>query len=247
MVEIRKVALITGAAGGIGREVAFGLAIRGYDLALVDLNTVELEKVKLSITDTKVEVMAEAFDITDKQEVLAFIDDVRKSFGRIDVLINLAGICEFISCRDLEPEQWIRMLNINLISVYTFCKAVSELMISQGSGRIINVSSSAGEDGGVLVGAHYAASKAGVINLTKSMARLLAPNNIKVNAVSPGPTETEMICGWSPEMREKILSQIPLGRIGRPDEVAGVIFFLTDSASDYITGQVIRVNGGLIM
>ncbi len=247
MTKYKKVALITGAAGGIGKEVSVNLAKEGYRLGLTDLNQEELENTKNTIVSFTNDLLTRAIDVTVKEEVLRLISDVYSKFGSIDVLINLAGVCEFVSCEELESEQWDRMLKINLVSVYTFCKAVSELMKKQGSGKIINVSSSAGEDGGVLVGAHYAASKAGVINLTKSMARLLAPHNINVNAVSPGPTETEMICGWSQEMREKMLSQIPMGRIGNPEEIAAVILFLAGSASDYITGQVIRVNGGLIM
>lgn len=247
MAKSEKVALITGAAGGIGKEISVILAKEGYRLGLTDLNQEELENTKNTIISFNNDFLIRVIDVTEKEEVLKLVSDVYSKFGRIDVLINLAGVCEFISCEELESEQWDRMLKINLVSVYTFCKAVSELMKKQDSGKIINVSSSAGEDGGVLVGAHYAASKAGVINLTKSMARLLAPHNINVNAVSPGPTETEMICGWSQEMREKMVSQIPMGRIGSPEEIAAVILFLAGSASDYITGQVIRVNGGLIM
>lgn len=247
MANNKSVALITGAAGGIGREVVKQMYLEGYNLALFDLCEDKLEEVKSEVVANDSSVFVEVIDINEYSQVKTFFDNTIKHFGRVDVLINLAGTCEFVSFDELDEDQWMKMLKINLISVFNISKLVSEVMIKQGGGKIINVSSSAGEDGGVLVGAHYAASKAGVINLTKSMAKVLAPHNITVNAVSPGPTETDMICNWSQEMRDKMVSQIPLGRVGKPDEVAALIMYLIKPASEFITGQVIRINGGLIV
>ena len=243
----KRVAMITGAAGGIGKSIALEMSRNDYDLAISDLNKEELSHVERKVIANSSRVISEMVDVTQSDQIKAFVNKSLKLFDRIDVLVNVAGICEFVSFDELEEGQWLKMLNINLIGTYSISKILSEHMTKQGGGKIINLSSSAGEDGGVLVGAHYAASKAGVINLTKSMAKILAPYNIAVNAVSPGPTETDMICGWSNEMREKIVSQIPMGRVGKPEEVASAVLFLADPASDYITGQVIRVNGGLIV
>jgi 3-oxoacyl-[acyl-carrier protein] reductase len=241
-----KVVIITGASGGIGREIATAMVAKGAKLVLVDINKEELEKFSNSLLSDKNHIVNEVTDITNSSQVNDMVKRTIEKFGKIDTLVNCAGICEFIGL-DVSEEQWKKVIDVNLTGAFLISKEVSRYMLTKNLGKIINIASSAGEDGGLLAGVHYSASKAGVISLTKSMAKCLAVHNIKVNAVSPGPTNTEMIKGWTQEMSEAVVGQIPLGRLGNPQDVVGAVMFLADSASNYITGQVIRVNGGLLM
>jgi 3-oxoacyl-[acyl-carrier protein] reductase len=240
-----KVAIVTGAAGGIGEKTARKFIEDGAIVIITDLDQGKLELLEQEFGQEK--VMVFAGDLIELDQIDALVRKALAKFGRIDILVNAAGICEFISFEEITSERWDRMLSINLKTVFFLSRAVSEVMVEQQSGKIINIASIAGEYGSILSGAHYCASKAGVINLTKSFAKVLAGNNIQVNVVSPGPVETPM---WSivPEQRKiDYVAQIPLKKIATPEDIAEAIYFLAAPSSDYITGEVLRVNGGLLM
>jgi 3-oxoacyl-[acyl-carrier protein] reductase len=174
------------------------------------------------------------------------VSRILQMWERIDILVNNAGICPLTPLLEISADEWDRVLAINLKGAFLCSQAVIPLMRRQGAGKIINIASSAGQMGGIAVGLHYSASKAGTLSLTKSLARLLAPQ-IQVNAVSPGTTESEMTRGWDEAAIGNIVRQIPAGRLGRPSDVAAAVLFLASDQASFITGQTINVNGGLVM
>ncbi len=240
-----KVAIVTGAAGDIGAQTARKFVSAGAKVVLTDIDGTGLEQLERELGQEK--VMSAVMDVTEHEQINGLVEKTLNRFGQIDILVNAAGICEFISMQEITPERWERVLDINLKSVFFLSRSVMAIMLKQGSGKIINIASSAGENGGILAGAHYCVAKAGVINLTKSLAKVLAPGNIQVNVVSPGPVDTQMVQVLPEAKREEYVSQIPLQRMGSPEDIASAIMFLASPSSDYITGQVIRVNGGLLM
>jgi 3-oxoacyl-[acyl-carrier protein] reductase len=171
---------------------------------------------------------------------------VAGEWGRIDVLVNNAGICPVTPPLEISSEEWDQVLAINLKGAFLCSQAVVPLMRARRRGKIVNIASSAGQMGGIAVGLHYSASKAGILGLTKALARLLAPE-IQVNAISPGTTESEMTRGWDEAAIANIVRQIPAGRLGRPSDIARVALFLASEDADFITGQTLSVNGGLLM
>jgi len=238
--------LITGAARGIGRSIAEKFAEEGADIALCDLN---LDWLADSITACGAggcKVNAYAADVSKPDDVQKTIDSVLKDMGRIDILINNAGITRDGFLIRMSEEDWDAVLGVNLKGAFLFTKAVAKPMLKQRSGAIINIASIIG-----LIGnagqCNYAASKAGVIALTKSAAKELASRNIRVNAVAPGFITTKMTDSLPEDIRNKMLEAIPLNRFGAPDDVANAVLFLAGEAAAYITGQVINVNGGMVM
>ena len=175
------------------------------------------------------------------------MESVNEEFGRVDILVNNAGICSLTGIEDLSEEEWDEMLNINLRGVFFCSQAVTPIMKKQGHGKILNMASLAGKVGGVVVGAHYAASKAGVICLTKSFAKALAPYGINVNALAPGPIDTAMTQVWPQEMRENFAKQTPLGRFAQTEDLTEAALFLLSDGARHITGEILDVNGGLLM
>ena len=167
-------------------------------------------------------------------------------FGRVDILVNNAGICPITPVEAITAEEWDLVLGVNLKGAFLCSQAVIPAMREQRSGKIINIASSAGQMGGLAVGLHYSASKAGLFGLTKGLARILAPD-IQVNAVSPGTTESEMTSDWTQQAIDGIVSKIPAGRLGRPADVAAAVRFLVSDEANFITGQTLSVNGGLLM
>jgi 3-oxoacyl-[acyl-carrier protein] reductase len=241
---INKKAIVTGASGGIGRAIAVALALRGADIA-VNYNR-KLEEAK--VTAKEIEALGRnallvKADVANSLEVNQMIDKVLEEFGRIDILVNNAGIFEVALVHEMTDEQWDRTLNTNLKGVFNCCRAVVKHMIKQKSGKIVNISSIDAHRG-YLGGAHYAASKAGIIGFTKSLAREVASYGICVNAVAPGEIETEMTREELNQFRDEFLKQIPMGRIGKPEDVAGAVAFLCTDEANYITGETINVNGG---
>ncbi len=170
-----------------------------------------------------------------------------KEFGRIDILVNCAGICQKIPLLQIKVADWDRTMAVNLRSVFLFSREVLPRMQAQGSGRIVNIASAAGKIGGISAGAHYSASKAGVMCLTKSLALEAAPCKINVNAVCPGPTKTEMTDAWGEQENETFAAKIPFKEYGQPEDVAQAVLFLASDRARYITGEILDVNGGLIM
>jgi 3-oxoacyl-[acyl-carrier protein] reductase len=237
-----KVAIVTGGASGIGKACALSLAENGAKVAVVDLNEKGAEETTSKILEKGGQAILIKTDISKSEDVDKAVDTVLKNFGKIDILVNCAGICQIRNFDDLSENEWDKMLSINLKGTFLMCQRVLKEMKKNRYGKIVNMGSLAGEVGGIYVGANYAASKAGVICLTKSIAKNAAPYNINVNSVSPGFINTEMTkdFGYDPKT-------VPLGRIGTPEEVADVILFLCSDASRYITGANIDVNGGVFM
>ncbi len=240
-----QVILIVGAAGGIGRSVAVKMAEAGGRIIIADLDRINLGKLKEELTAS--EVALEVIDITNKSEIDDMIGRVVSRFGRLDVLVNAAGICEFIGFQEVTEEKWDQMLAVNLKGPFYICRAAADVMIKQQSGKIVNIASIAGENAAVYAGIHYSVSKSGLITMSKVLAKTLAQYGIRVNVVSPGPVETEMLNCWTPEMREHFCAGIPLGKFADPDDIAGAVMFLVGPESDYITGQVLRLNGGALV
>lgn len=241
-----KVALVTGAARGIGFEIVQGFAAAGARVALADVNYEDALRAAEKLSGAGCTALAYAADVSDETQVRKMISSVLQEWGRIDVLVNNAGICPMTPMDEITVAEWDRVLAINLKGTFLCSQAVVGAMRAQGSGKIINIASSAGQMGGIAVGVHYSASKAGILGLTKSLARILAPE-IQVNAVSPGTTESEMTRSWDDAALDKIIRQIPAGRLGRPSDTAAAVLFLASDEAGFITGQTLSVNGGLLM
>jgi 3-oxoacyl-[acyl-carrier protein] reductase len=238
-----KNALVTGSTRGIGRAIAETLAKSGARVAIVGR---ELEKAQQAATAVGNGAQGFACDVTDTAAVAKLIADVETAFGSIDILVNNAGITRDNLVMRLKDDDWDSVQNANLRGAFAAIRAVSRGMMKRRSGRIINISSIIG-----IIGnkgqANYAASKAGLIALTKSVAKELGSRNILVNAVAPGFIETEMTAAMTPEAREGLGKQIALERLGTPQDVAAAVAFLASDLATYITGQVLVVDGGMVM
>jgi NAD(P)-dependent dehydrogenase (short-subunit alcohol dehydrogenase family) len=242
-----RVAIVTGAANGIGRAVALALARERARVVVCDIDGEGTFKVAEEIAGGNGECLAFQVDVTNAQDIDRLVAQTLDRYDRIDFLMNNAGIAGDAKFTDLTENQWRRMLDVNLTSMFLCCKAIVPVMIDQGAGKIVNASSQAAFDGSSEA-AHYAASKAGVIGLTRSLARELGPYNITVNLIAPGIIQTAM----NPAERLKAkgegwLKRLPLKRFGLPEDVAEVVLFLLSDAADYITGQSILINGGMRM
>ena len=242
-----QVAIVTGAARGIGKAIAVTFVREGARLALIDVDQKSLDTAKGEITKNRGDVIAIPCNITKSVEVKAMVDQVRDQFGRIDILVNNAGIIRRGTIETVTEEDWDRVIEVNLKGTFNCCKAVAPIMKDQGYGKIVNVSSIAGKVGDITSAPGYGPSKAGVDALTKTLARQLAPFGINVNAVSPHAIETEMSAQWSEERRKEIIASIPLGRLGKPEDVAAAVLFLASEEASFITGEILDVNGGALM
>jgi 3-oxoacyl-[acyl-carrier protein] reductase len=242
-----RVAIVTGAARGIGKAIALTFLREGAKVAIIDSDRERLEILKKDMGKENKEAMLIPCDITKSSEVNGMVDQVRKRFGRIDILVNNAGIIRRGTIETVTEEEWDRVIEVNLKGTFNCCKAVVETMKQQGYGKIINVSSIAGKMGDITSAPGYGSSKAGIDALTKTLARQLAPFGINVNAVSPHAIETEMSAQWSEERRKEIIASIPLGRLGKPEDVAEAVLFLVSDEASFITGEILDVNGGALM
>lgn len=240
-----KVAIVTGASRGIGKAAALALANQGAKVVVNYARSSDAAEATVQeIVQTGGEAIAIQADVSQSAEVDNLIKATLDKFGRIDVLVNNAGITKDTLLLRMKPEQWQAVIDLNLTGVFLCTKAVSKTMLKQRSGRIINIASVAGQMGNPGQ-ANYSAAKAGVIGFTKTVAKELANRGITVNAVAPGFIETDMTNDLK---SDDIISFIPLGRYGKPEEVAGTIRFLAaDPAAAYITGQVFNVDGGMVM
>jgi 3-oxoacyl-[acyl-carrier protein] reductase len=240
-----KVAIVTGASRGIGRATALALASEGANVVVNYASSQEAaDKVVAEITALGSQAIALSADVSKGDQVDALVNAVMEKWGRIDVLVNNAGITRDTLLLRMKPEEWQAVIDLNLTGVFLCTRAVSKIMLKQRSGRIINITSVAGQMGNPGQ-ANYSAAKAGVIGFTKTVAKELASRGITVNAVAPGFIATDMTSDLN---AEEILKFIPLNRYGQPEEVAGMIRFLAaDPAAAYITGQVMNVDGGMVM
>jgi len=235
-----KIAIVTGAARGIGRAIAITLAEAGANIVAIDINLEGANKVVEEIINKKRGGLALKVDVSLKRDVDLMIKEILKKFSTIDILINNAGICYLRPFDEISENEWDRVMAINLKGTFLCCQAVLPTMKEKNRGCIINLTSLAAKTGGMLVGAHYSASKAGVTSLTKSLAKYAAKYGINVNAVSPGFIDTEMTKDFNYDV-----NTVPLGRLGTPTDVAKVVRFLTSEDAKYITGEIIDVDGGV--
>ncbi|PIP68240.1 MAG: beta-ketoacyl-ACP reductase [Candidatus Omnitrophica bacterium CG_4_9_14_0_2_um_filter_42_8] len=241
-----RVSLITGGARGIGKEIAMLFARNGSDIAICDVNLEEAEKTAQEIRDLGRESLAFKADVTDSSQVQAMVDKILDKFNKVDILINNAGITKDNLLLRMSEDEWDKVIAVNLKGTFVCTKLVSKVMLKQRFGKIVNLASIIGIMGNAGQ-ANYAASKAGIIGLTKSVAKELASRNICVNAIAPGFIKTDMTARLPEEVQKKMLSVIPLGRFGEAKDVADLALFLSSESSSYITGQVMQVDGGMVM
>jgi len=242
----RRVAIVTGASRGIGRAIADRLAADGFDLAICGTRENTIQEVAGELSDSGVEVMARALDVAEREAVEGFVKEVSSHFGRLDVLVNNAGITRDNLILRMQEDDWRQVIDTNLSSVFFASKAVLRPMMKARFGRIINISS-------VVAGmgnpgqANYCASKGGIEALTRSLAREVASRNITVNAVAPGFIATDMTAEMTDEARQAMTGAVPLARLGTPEDIAAAVAFLSGGDASYVTGQVLHVNGGLYL
>jgi 3-oxoacyl-[acyl-carrier protein] reductase len=241
-----KIALVTGAAQGIGRDIALGLAKDGADVAICDVNLEAAQKTAADIEAKGRKSLALKANVAASADVTAMIDHVVEKFCRIDILVNNAGITRDGLILRMKEEDWDLVLSINLKGAFLCTKAALKHMTKQRAGTIINIASIVGAMGNAGQ-ANYVASKAGLIGLTKTIAREYANRNVTANAVAPGFIDTAMTQALTDQVRADLAKQIPLGRLGSSEDVANAVRFLASTSAAYITGQVIHVNGGMYM
>lgn len=242
-----KIALITGGSRGIGRAIALALAEEGANIAFTFKSSADAaEQVRKEIESKgrkALAIQSDAKDINGAQQV---VDQIIKDLQRIDILVNNAGITKDTLLMRMSEQDWDDVLDTNLKSAFNFSKAVCRPMMSQREGKIINISSISGVMGNAGQ-VNYSSAKAGMIGMTKSLAKELASRNIQVNAIAPGFVDTDMTVKLTPQQREALLNMIPMKRTAKPEEIANVVVFLASPASSYMTGQVLCVDGGIVM
>jgi len=241
-----KVAIITGASRGIGRSIAVALAGQGAKVVASARNAEALERLVEAIRAEGGAAIAVAGDVALERDANNLIDRAVNAFGRVDILVNNAGITRDGLLLRMKNEDWDAVLDTNLKGSFLCIRAAAKIMSKQRSGRIINISSVVGEMGNAGQ-VNYCASKAGLLGLTKSVARELARRNVTVNAITPGFIVTDMTDNMTDKAREAMIEQIPLGRLGEADDVANAVLFLASDRSSYVTGQVLGINGGMYM
>jgi 3-oxoacyl-[acyl-carrier protein] reductase len=242
-----RTAFITGAASGIGRAIAETFAENGAKVAIADVDLEAANRVAGEIRAAGGEAIAVQADVSSPESVAAALDAAVKTFGGIDILVNNAGICPMRAFEEIPLDEWNRVLAVNLTGAFICAQAATPYLKKSGRGRIINIGSVAGRIGGISVSAHYSVSKAGVMCLTKVLAKALAGHGITANSISPGTIETALTADWTPETKENLRQQAPLRRLGRPEEVAAAALYLASDGASYVTGATLDVNGGIVM
>jgi 3-oxoacyl-[acyl-carrier protein] reductase len=243
-----KIALITGSSRGIGAATAAVMARHGADVVVNCFETIQqAQEVADGIRAMGRRALVVPADVTDREQVQHLVDTIMGEWGRIDILVNNAGRVFYFRIDTLEPEEWRRGVDANLTSQVYCAQAVLPIMVKQGWGRIVNISSISAQRGSPSGALTYSASKAGIVALTKTLARQYAAQGITVNAVAPGIIDAGMTEGMSSERRQRVEAATPVGRLGRPEEVGEVVAFLASDRASYVIGQMIPVNGGLYM
>ncbi|SFP99526.1 3-oxoacyl-[acyl-carrier protein] reductase [Psychrobacillus psychrotolerans] len=246
------VSWITGATGSIGSAISTLLAKSGSNVVVTDVDFDRAKNLSIQLNDLGFGVLPLQLDVSDKKAVESVGKVIKEKFGRLDILVNGAGISPKgengrVPVEDINVEEWLRVININLHGAFYCSQIAARLMKENNSGHIVNIASQAGRSYSAITGAHYAVSKAGLISLTRQMAGELGPSGIYVNAVAPGRIETPMIKDVPKEVNQQIVNNIPLRRLGTPEEVANTVEFLVTPQSSYLTGVVIDINGGRLM
>lgn len=241
-----RVAIVTGASRGIGRAIALKLAREGADVVVTATTLESARNTALEIESFGRKALPLSVDVSDSAAVTAMFSAAVEAFGKVDILVNNAGITKDGLLLRMKDADWDAVIDVNLKGAFNCIREAAKLMTKARSGRIVNISSVVGEMGNAGQ-INYSASKAGMIGLTKSAARELAKRGVTVNAVTPGFIETDMTAVLSEKVREDLLQQIPLERLGSPDDIANAVFFLVSPMGDYITGHVLSVNGGMYM
>ncbi|MRH43648.1 3-oxoacyl-ACP reductase FabG [Aquibacillus halophilus] len=241
-----KVAIITGAANGIGLQAAKTFAIEGAKVIIADFDEAVGRKRQEELSQSGYEVMFIQVDVSNRDSVDQMVDKVIDQHGKVDILINNAGITRDAMLSKMTVEQFQQVINVNLTGVFHCTQAVLPQMVEQGKGKIINTSSVSGTYGNVGQ-TNYAAAKAGIIGMTKTWAKELGRKGINVNAVAPGFTETAMVTDVPDKVIDQMKSQIPMGRLGKPEDIANAYLFLSSNESDYVNGHVLHVDGGIMM
>ena len=244
----QNVAIVTGASGGIGQKITEKLATMGYAVAILYHENKEgalyAKEQALKLGAAKAEIYG--LDLKDANAVKQTVEAIRKDLGKIAVLINNAGIAEQTLFQDITDEAWHNMLGVHVDGTFYMTRAVLSDMLDAQNGRIINISSMWGEVGASCE-VHYSTAKAAIIGMTKALAKELAPSGITVNAVAPGAIRTKMLTDWGDEIQKELEAEIPMGRIGNPEEIAEAVGFLASDKAKYITGHVLSVNGGMVI
>ncbi len=247
-----RVAIITGGGGALGEAMAIEFAREGASLILGDIDEGKARGVVDRVRGAGGKAIPVAVDVTDLEQVKGMVDKGVHAFGKIDILVNNAGTTgrkgpKKKTILEMDGSEWERVLAVNLTSVFNCSKSVLPVMIKEKYGHILNISSLAAKVGGLINGVHYVAAKSGMIGITKALAREYALENIRVNALCLGRIETPANLSVPPEFQQKLIAQIPLGRLGTPQEVAAAAAFMVSDASSYITGATLDVNGGWLM
>ncbi len=241
-----QTAVVTGGGRGIGKEIALALARDGANIVIADLITEQSEEAAEEIKKLRCKALIQKVDVSKAAEVEDMVQNTINEFKTLDILINNAGVTRDTLIVRMKEEDWDFVLKVNLTGTFNCTKAAAKYMMKQRKGRIVNITSIVGVMGNAGQ-ANYSASKAGIIGLTKTSARELASRNITVNAVAPGFIDTEMTRSLNENIKQQLKEQIPMGKLGRPEDIANCIKFLVSDDASYITGQVIHVNGGMLM
>jgi len=244
-----QVVVVTGAAIGIGATMAGMFAREGARVAVLDIDVARLDEVVRGLAAAGAEALAQRCDVTSPADVGRTVDIIVGRWGRLDVLVNNAGgFYKIASIEEIDHDEWEAILRLNLTSVFICSKAVVPIMKRQGRGRIVNMASIAGRTGNIPTAAHYAAAKAGIIGLTRQLAREVAAHGVLVNAVAPGTTATpRVLAARPPEATRALAAAMPIGRLAEPTDIAEVVLFLASDAARFVTGATLDVNGGQAM